>query len=403
MRITLLIFLTIFFCSCGSQRTDYSSNSEAILKIDLLSEPGSTIKKLSEFAVNIEYIPLQTTKSSLMGGFRRKIVSIEKRIYISNGENVMCFDTGGRFLSMLQNKGRGPEEYMSINDFDVSSDNKILTILSSLNHKLLIYTISDMGFAFQRSINLKDPTPYLVNMVPETDNVFLAIPPWRGTEPTLSLLINTFGDTIYFKPNCYKYENVRTMNSRALNDMLVYSIGNMVRFKEEFSDTVFCVDAKENIFKPRVIFDSHGTHGTPEMRGGSEKAENNTTYVPYVLETSRYVFYWYFKGESLNGILFDKSTMTKFKLDSQTGNEITLPDDLGGGPDFKIEYINKNYCSGGKLFSFVETITLKNYVGGEKYENAQASNSKKKNELKKLADSLKETDNPVLIVVTPKE
>lgn len=402
MRTRLLILAMIFFCSCSSRRSDDSSNSNSVLEIDLDSEPSSTLKKLSEFATNIEYIPLQTTESSLMGRFSLKIVNTDKRIFILNSGEILCFNLDGKFLFKFNKSGRGPEEYSNIADFDLSSDNKILTILSSLNHKLIVYTISDKGFTFQRSITLKDPTPYLVNMVPETDNAFLAIPPWRGTEPTLSLLINMLGDTIYFKPNCYKYENVRKSNFMALNEMLVYSNGTETCFKEKFSDTVFYVNAKDNSFKPWIIFDSHGTLVTPEMRGGSEKVGNNTTYVPYVLETSRYIFYWYFKGEPLNGILFDKSTKTKLKLESQNDLKIALPDDLSGGPDFNIEYINKNYCSGGKLFSFVEAITLKNYVAGEDFKNAPASNPKKKNELKKLADSLNETDNPVLIIVTPK-
>jgi ParB family chromosome partitioning protein len=52
--------------------------------------------------------------------------------------------------------------------------------------------------------------------------------------------------------------------------------------------------------------------------------------------------------------------------------------------------------------TLVEAITLKKYVAGEDFKNAQVSNPKKKNELKNMADSLSETDNPVLIIVTPK-
>jgi len=397
----LLIFFLIISFSYSCKRTGDSSDIDSVIKIDLISEPGSTLKKISEFASNIEYMPLQTTTNSLIGSFVRKVVTTDKSIYILCGSEIFCFNMNGEFLFKIQSKGRGPEEYTSINDFDISSDNKILSILSP--KKLLIYGISETGFTFTKSVTLKDPTPYLVNIVPETDKVFLSVPPWTGTEPTLSLMTNIFGDTIYFKPNCYKYENVRNSNFMALNEMLAYSFENKVCFKEKFGDTVFYVNAIDNSFKPRIIFDSHGTVVTPKMRGGSEKVGNNTTFVPYVLETSRYIFYWYFKGESLNGILFDKSTMTKFKLDAQNDLNISLPDDLGGGPDFKIEYINRNYCTGGKLFSFVDAITLKNYVTGEDFINAQANNPKKKDELKNLANSLKETDNPVLIVVTPKE
>ena len=183
MRI-LIVFFLIIFCSCARKRSVDSDNSNHVLLIDLLTESRSKVTKLSEFAQKIDYIPLQTTKSSLIGPFVLKIVNVDNRIYFKNGGldgGILCFDVDGKFLFRLQNKGRGPEEYASITDFDVSSDNKMLTILSSSSHKLLVYGITDNGFAFQRSISLKVPPAYKLGMVPETENVFLAIPPWTGT------------------------------------------------------------------------------------------------------------------------------------------------------------------------------------------------------------------------------
>jgi len=79
-----------------------------------------------------------------------------------------------------------------------------------------------------------------------------------------------------------------------------------------------------------------------------------------------------------------------------------INDDLNGGPNINIEFAH-NFFSGGKLFSFVDAITLKKYVSGEDFKKTIVMDPKKKKELKKLADSLNETDNPVLIVVTPKK
>lgn len=400
MRIKLLAFLLIIFCCCSRKSINEKDNIDSILEIDLLSESVSKVKNLSKFAANIDYIPLQTLESSLIGGFISKIVNMDKRIYITNMENIMCFDIDGKFLSKIEKIGRGPEEYTSIEDFDVSSDNKSLTMLSL--KKIFVYDISDTGFTFQRSLALKDPAPARISMVPETDNVFLAIPPWRGTEPTLSLLINNVGDTIHFKPNCYKYEMVRKSNYRAGNETIVYSIGNKVCFKEGFSDTVFYISLKNNFFKPRIILSSHGTLITPEVRGGSETSGNHTNFIANIFETSRYVFYYYGTPETRNRIIFDKATNEKFKLDIDSELKSELKDDLCGGPDFSIEFTN-SYCSGSKLFSFIDPITLKKYIAGEDFKSARVSDPVEKVKLKKLADSLKETDNPVLIVVTPKE
>jgi hypothetical protein len=423
MRIKLLFFLIVIFCSCSRNKTQETGDADSVIKIDLFSEPESTIKNLSEIATNVEYIPLQTSQSSLLASSVSKIVSRDQRIYIQNGGlegELMCFDIDGKFLFKLQNRGRGPEEYSFITDFDVSSDNKTLTILSSSNRKLLVYGISDTGFTFLRSITLKDPAPFRVSLVPETDNAFLAIGPWRGTEPTLSLLINNFGDTTQYKPNCYEYKLTRNRNFRASNEVIVYSFEDMVCFREEFSDTVFYVDPKDNLFKPRMIFDSHGTLFTPEMRGNPELVNENTSSVYSIFETPRFVFYSYGSRETRNddppieNIFFDKKTNKKYKLDVDFIYETILDnpikihiyklkDDLSGGPDFTADLNSwDKYCSGGKQFSFVDAIALKKYVAGQDFKNARVSDSKKA-ELKKLADSLEETDNPVLIRVISKD
>ena len=86
----------------------------------------------------------------------------------------------------------------------------------------------------------------------------------------------------------------------------------------------FMLMQKTIFLNHRIIFNSHGTTLTPEMRGGSETPGKNTTFIPNISETSRYVFYWYFTMQSLNGILFDKTTKTKHKLDVQKDQDLSL-------------------------------------------------------------------------------
>lgn len=400
MNKLLFVSITIIFCFCGRKVNDEkNSGNEKVLRIDLLSEPASEIKNLSDIAAEIRYIPLQTTDRSLMSNFSGRIVSNEKRIYIQNSQQILCFDAEGNFLLNINKEGRGPEEYTNISDFDVSSDNTFLALLSGL--KLMIYGITDDGFVYRNSFSLKDPAPFRVSIVPNTDNLFLGVAPWRGNEPALSLVVNTHGDTVNIKPNCYKYTMNRASNYRASNELIVYSTENAVCFKEEFSDTVFYVDAKDNSFKPGMILDSHGTMLTPGMRGGTESYGDNTNFIANVFETPRYVFFWYGTQQTRNRILFDKTTSRKYRLNLDNEAQSTVKDDLGGGPDFNINFLNM-YCSGGSLFSFVEALTLRKYVESEDFRHSQASTARK-NELRKIADSIDESDNPVLVIVTPKD
>lgn len=419
MKLVFLIALMAFFCSCDSKKSKSQDYSDSVIRIDLLSNPKSTIKKLSEFAKDVEYIPLQTTKNSLLGEFALKIVNVDNRIYIHNsGLNggIMCFDTDGKFLFKNQNYGRGPGQYTTLSDFDVSSDNKIMTILSNVDQKLFIYNISETGSSFERSFSLKETFPLTIGMVPETNYAFLAIDPRKPDTPILSLLINTDGDTIHFKPNIYRSRQDKPMAYARWS--LVYLSQKLVCFREYFSDTVFYVDAINRSFKPRIIFDTHGILVTPEMIGHPERKKENTIALSAIYETSRYVFYYlsYSKNNDVfyNCHLFDKTTNTTYELDTETFDvtianiprpvdKIKFKDDLKGGPDFTQDVRRLNaHCSAGKMFSMVDAITLKNYVTGEDFKNARITDSKKE-QLKKLAESLTDIDNPVLVIVTPKD
>lgn len=416
MRTKVLILVMAIFCSCIGKKPKDTINSGSITRIDLLSESKSTMTKLSECASSVEYIPLQTTKNSLLGEFTMKIVSVEDKIYIQNsgldGE-IMCFDITGKFLFKLQNLGRGPEEYSFISDFDVSSDNKILTVLSYTDRKLITYNISDTGYTFRNSLSLKDYIPLTVGLVPGTYYSFLAIEPWNITAPYYNLVISPNGDTIQSKPNYYGSR----LDSRGsfVKTRIVYSNEGVLCFKELFSDTVFNVDIKNNSFKPRIIFDTHGTSVTPEMWGNPDRTSDHVTGIFGIYETIRFVLYHYSENNVHNCRLFDKKTEKIYNLDIGTFNEtianiprdvekIKLMDDLCGGPGFNQDIQDLNsHSSNGKLYTLVDAITLKKYVSSEDFKNAKGINPNNKNELKNLADSINETDNPVLVEVTLKD
>lgn len=71
-----------------------------------------------------------------------------------------------------------------------------------------------------------------------------------------------------------------------------------------------------------------------------------------------------------------------------------LKDDIGGGPGF-----DPKFCSEGKMYSWIDARELKNYVASKDFAEARVQNPKKQEDLKKLGLSLKDSDNPILILV----
>jgi len=55
------------------------------------------------------------------------------------------------------------------------------------------------------------------------------------------------------------------------------------------------------------------------------------------------------------------------------------------------------------LISWIDTIKVKAHVGSEAFKNSTPKYPEKKKELEKLANSLKEAENPVLMLVKLKK
>jgi hypothetical protein len=323
------------------------------------------------------------------------VVITGDKIYVNNrGADIICFDNIGTFLGRLSKAGRGPGEYTFIQDFDISSDSKKLILLS--NGKILLYKINGNEFKFSRSIDLYEGV-LRISFIPGTDNILLSNGPWFGNESSLNLVINLDRDTLLLKPNCYKYEKLGS-GFRATNDAIQYKLGDKVCFKEGFSDTIFYVTSKLDLLSPHLILNSHGTIPPPKVRGDMEYAKAHATEfssVAVAYEVPKYIFYYYMYKSLRHKIIYDKVSNRKYEL----ALENALVDDLNGGPNIDL---NMQNCTGNYFYALVDAIKFKKYIQSDDYANAAVKELKKKVELKGIADSLKETDNPLLIIVTPK-
>jgi hypothetical protein len=399
IRIVSGIFLLhLVGFSCARSGVDKQNISDfSILKIDLFSEPRQKLTSLSQIASGIEYIPLSTSKEAIIK-FIDKIRISGRKIYLKvNATELMCFSKEGQYLFKLDKKGRGPGEYTSITDCDISTDGKSLVILSK--DKIHWYGITESAFIYSNSITLQQPAPLYISFIPGTHNLLLSIPPWMGTEEALNILIDKNGDTLVLKNNSYKYEKSESINSFSTNDAIQYVADSQVYFKEVWSDTVFSVNKESDIFQPALIFDSHGTVSNTKFRSDPDygkKHKNDYSQIGSVSEVNRFIFYRCMLKGQIFSLVYDKINNEKYEIDA----ELMPKDDLSGGPRFKI---NPNNVSAGLFYSSVEAITLKRYLQSDEFERENSANDPKKDQLKRIAVSLNDSDNPVLVLVTPKE
>jgi hypothetical protein len=358
--------------------------------IDLLSQPSDKLTKLSEIASDVEYIPLQTSENSLIS-YIHDLKTDSTRFYIYILTKILCFDKKGKFLYELDNTGRGPEEYIYINDWDISPENNLLLIYA--NRKILLYNNTGNSFVFIKSLNFNEILSK-ADFIPGQNAILLSFFSPSGDEPLRNVVINFFGDTLKVRQNCYKYILSKNMGFGMTWDNLIYNYNDAIHFKEMLSDTVFTIDQNKKV-KPYFIFNSHGKHLTPQALANFSFVHLfDYIQIVNVMEVPRYILYNYGYTTTMYFEIYDKVLNKIFGIDTKA----FLIDDITGGVNFE-----PKFCSGDKLYSWVDALILKKYVSSETFVKSFVKNPQKKKVLKELADSLKETDNPILIVVTPKE
>ncbi len=92
----------------------------------------------SMFASEVQYIPLETTKNSLLRGVGQ-IRMNDSIIAISDYKKLLLFNKEGIFLRQIGTRGKGPGGYLRIYDFELNGDTIYLT--STGKRSVLKYTL----------------------------------------------------------------------------------------------------------------------------------------------------------------------------------------------------------------------------------------------------------------------
>lgn len=146
MRIISVILNITILCSCQSKISDKSN----MVCIDLDSIESESINDWFE---SIELIPIASTDESFLKE-ASKIIKFCNNYYILDNwqHTVFIFDSLGYFInSTKQLKGNGPNEYISLIDFDLDKLNGNMHILDAVTSKIKVY---DRNLSFVESYNI---------------------------------------------------------------------------------------------------------------------------------------------------------------------------------------------------------------------------------------------------------
>lgn len=127
MKIFLSILYCLLFISCQSHQANQTS-------VEIVKYPfHSTISSLSELIESIEAIPLDTNSNFVLG-FMPHTLHRDSSYYIGDmihSKIIYRFSENGHFLNTIGVCGKGPGEYLNLNDFYVDdTTNDVYTISS---------------------------------------------------------------------------------------------------------------------------------------------------------------------------------------------------------------------------------------------------------------------------------
>jgi hypothetical protein len=248
---TRIVLLSFCVCSIGCQRA--SEDSHKII-VDF-SESNDLFN--SGIIESIQLIELETNEESLIGMPGRILVT-ENEIFILNNPNIgssqmniLRFGIDGQFLNSIGQTGKGPGEFMGVNDFFVNKNTEQIELVCSHNQMLLFKVTGEY------SGEIKNPNKIPVNSFIKSNegNYFIYGGPNNGFDNHRIYLVDSEGEIIN------KYLEQETNLSPIANENNFIQSGNEILFRESFNDTIYRLN-NEGIV-PYYIFE-FGDYSLPK-------------------------------------------------------------------------------------------------------------------------------------------
>ncbi len=347
---------------------------------------------LSEIADEVTYIPLE---NSFPLGAIYNIKFINNTIYFSSKDvGILAFDREGKTLKKIGVIGRGPGEYLYKNNFTVNEKTETVYILDRGD---IIKVFFRKTGQFIRSFPLQE---HGVSEAIEYYNskLFVSYAIQFENARYKWIVFDTLGNVIK------KTEReIPVFTANYGNGETIYKFENRIYYWNNYTDTVFSV--LPDLRKESSFIISPGEHRPPRSKLSLEQLmQNKFLNLNKIFETNRFFVIRYFYNKPALALI-DKHKQESYLIYLEYENENCLngiENDIDGGQFF----IPENYFT-EKGREYMVGLQYPNQIKAlmvsTDFINSTPKYPAKKKELLKLANSLKETDNPVLMIVRLKK
>jgi hypothetical protein len=393
-QLNLFLTLSCFaLFSCGhSSKVDNNTEKTVVLPyhVDLeINLNKAKLIPLSSIGKEMEYIPLETTQSSLISKINQIFFS-DSYIFISDFHKLFQFDRNGKFIRQVGANGRGPGEYINVSGFCIDKKKEKVYIIAWGIHTILEFDfngkfIRSFDHAFSSVQFLVNDTNRFVFRLNDLANV--------TNSSDFKLYITDIKGTPLVK--------IKNYSRRTSKPAFLFSITPMYYFNDNIQFMQFGVDTlytlKKEKLEPYAIFnlgkmkmDPNPTIPLQNMEEGMDRLKHKL-WIDKISENVQYLFL------GLNYGFSDSSTtciVNKLTLETSFLENNSFRNDIDGAIKFWPKYVYNDSI----LVDYIDAFKLLSIINKNHFTDSLENERKLPDQFEKLRKKLTETSNPILIV-----
>ena len=382
LKLKQLLLYAFSLISCG-KANDYTNNH-----IDL-ANPKKEVFYISNVSNDITYIPLE---DSIPIKFINRVHYDDSLLFChASPEGILMFNSQGRFIRRIGRIGRGPGEYLNGINFTVDKERDYLYVN---NQSILKYSYDGRYWG---KIAPKIEVPlgrisYANNYIVSSYHMETS----PNKTPYQWLVIDTLGNIVSEKDNnSFFFDKV----APTFVGDLTYSFGNKIHYWNHYNDTIFGIEPQGQ--KSKYILSKEDFKLTTDVMSNFKGFDATKDYIiiKRILESKPFILVMYDLHKSRRIVLYDKSSKASYELKGGDGIQSSFINDIDGG----LNFVPFKILNDSIMIASIDAYQLKTHIASVAFKNSKPLYPEKKKELEKLANSLDENDNPVLMLVKLKE
>jgi hypothetical protein len=300
------ILVPIFCCIvliCCENKPEELIETVVVDFNDYMEKPITEIS--DNFYSNRRYVVLHSDEPNMMLGNISTVVIRDSKIYVadSRSRNLIVHDMNGRAISKVGNRGRGPGEYITLENFDVDNQGQI-HVIDGNTKRLLIY---DTNYKFSE-VNDFPFSVDIIKCMPD-GGYLLGLSSWDKSKYGGNRILKTTRDLIV-ENTSGNFDKKVTDDNVMFSPYYFIETPNGIFYHKSVDENVYQLDEKGEI-KKKYFFDL-GRNAVPmKYRNNLEPLINSdemTTYralMNFAVPYGKYVF----------GSMYDRGVPKSFIYD----------------------------------------------------------------------------------------